>query len=620
MSAQDLAATSTTFDFPEARPVALALESAQASKITSISLYSGRAEITRNFKLAVAEGQNQISIRGLPDRLQKDSVRVEGRGHASIHDVAILKAPQPSQESPESSVDAILRERKRRELKNQIASVKQTRSALNAYLGTLRANEVDVSKLGDIFTSHNVLAQKLDNDILDLETELVEMTQNMVLTPNWEDVPSQTPRVLSWQLTINVWAEVDEIVEILVKYVVSNADWYASYDIRADTQNPGNNIVILYKAIITQSTGESWDAVPLTLETANPMLGILAPSLSPWDITEAKPKRSTMQHPRSRSRTRSRSPHRHHRHRERDRDLEVDRSRYRSASRSPRRRRHRSPSPIGVPIMQHQAVAVRNNGNSAATFRIPGYVNIPSDAQQHNVTIATVQVRAIFLWRTIPKIDTRVYMTATITNQSAYTLIPGSANIYVDGSFVATTVLPLANPREIFTCALGLDSFLRVKYQRTLENTTVEGLFKRYTNKTYSHQITILNTKTMPIENLHVVDNIPVSQDERIHVNLLIPELSQPSAESVSSLENVFKSGNDHISSPEEASGHGAQPTEKVQVKVYWDSEGDPNIDPNTMGKNGRLNWKVALKPQETVTLTLKYEISHPESLVVEGL
>ncbi len=75
MSMQDLEATPAAADSPGARPSLLVLESAQASKITGVSLYSGRAEITRNFKLAVAEGQNRISIRGLPERLQKDSVR-----------------------------------------------------------------------------------------------------------------------------------------------------------------------------------------------------------------------------------------------------------------------------------------------------------------------------------------------------------------------------------------------------------------------------------------------------------------------------------------------------------------------------------------------------------------
>ncbi len=38
--------------------------------------------------------------------------------------------------------------------------------------------------------------------------------------------------------------------------VVSNADWSASYEIRADTESTENNLVIVYKATITQNTGE----------------------------------------------------------------------------------------------------------------------------------------------------------------------------------------------------------------------------------------------------------------------------------------------------------------------------------------------------------------------------
>ena len=162
--------------------------------------------------------------------------------------------------------------------------------------------------------------------------------------------------------------------------------------------------------------------MPLILETKNPSLGILAPSLSPWRVSEAKPKPPIVvpmtaqpsmptyisyptapvmipaMYRRSRSRSRSRS----------------------RRSRSPRAHRHsarssRSTSPIPmtrVPMMQHQAtVAVTDKGSATATYRIPGHVDIPSDAQEHSVTIGTIELKATFLWRTIPKIDTRVYMT-----------------------------------------------------------------------------------------------------------------------------------------------------------------------------------------------------------------
>ncbi len=144
--------------------------------------------------------------------------RVEGRGHASIHDVAISKVPQSSQDSSNLSEGVITQKRQRRELKNRIATVKKTRSALDDYLGTLKANEVDVSKLADIFSNHNLLAQKLDNGILNLEEELAEVTESINSAPSLRERSLPTTGNLCWQLTINVWAEVDEVVEILVKY------------------------------------------------------------------------------------------------------------------------------------------------------------------------------------------------------------------------------------------------------------------------------------------------------------------------------------------------------------------------------------------------------------------
>lgn len=44
-------------------------------KIIHVSLYSGRAEITRLYKFPVKTGQNQVNINGLPNALDRDSLR-----------------------------------------------------------------------------------------------------------------------------------------------------------------------------------------------------------------------------------------------------------------------------------------------------------------------------------------------------------------------------------------------------------------------------------------------------------------------------------------------------------------------------------------------------------------
>jgi hypothetical protein len=51
------------------------LNSVEDSKITSVSVYSGRAEITRLFTFEVKKGQNQVVINALPNVLDQHSLR-----------------------------------------------------------------------------------------------------------------------------------------------------------------------------------------------------------------------------------------------------------------------------------------------------------------------------------------------------------------------------------------------------------------------------------------------------------------------------------------------------------------------------------------------------------------
>lgn len=54
---------------------AVELLSTEKSKIVGVSVYSGRAEVTRIFKFTVRTGQNQVTINGLPNVLDQESLR-----------------------------------------------------------------------------------------------------------------------------------------------------------------------------------------------------------------------------------------------------------------------------------------------------------------------------------------------------------------------------------------------------------------------------------------------------------------------------------------------------------------------------------------------------------------
>ena len=59
------------------------LVSVNDSKIIGVSVYSGRAEVTRLFSFSVHTGQNQVNISGLPNVLDQDSFRYAGATNIS---------------------------------------------------------------------------------------------------------------------------------------------------------------------------------------------------------------------------------------------------------------------------------------------------------------------------------------------------------------------------------------------------------------------------------------------------------------------------------------------------------------------------------------------------------
>jgi hypothetical protein len=67
---------------------------------------------------------------------------------------------------------------------------------------------------------------------------------------------------------------------IKIHYLVREARWYPSYDIRAkDIESP---ITITYKASVSQNSGEDWKNVKLTISSGKPSQGGATPIIKPW--------------------------------------------------------------------------------------------------------------------------------------------------------------------------------------------------------------------------------------------------------------------------------------------------------------------------------------------------
>ena len=71
------------------------------------------------------------------------------------------------------------------------------------------------------------------------------------------------------------------------------------------------------------------------------------------------------------------------------------------------------------------------------------------------VAIATIPLRPTFEYDTVPKQIQHAFLRAKVTNTSRYPLLEGSANVYLDQSYVTETRLTSVAPQEEFSCSLG---------------------------------------------------------------------------------------------------------------------------------------------------------------------
>jgi hypothetical protein len=165
-----------------------------------------------------------------------------------------------------------LQAKKQRMLK-ALQRCKKSMQSIEAYLDTVNIQHIDMVKLGQVVADYDLKAEKPDERSLELEQQLSDIEEEM----NAELVKLQGATVneeLNLRAAIGVFAEAGGEVEIALIYgavsvhcgnvieltlslaAVYGASWDALYDIRVDMHTEEKPVTLIYKAAITQNTGE----------------------------------------------------------------------------------------------------------------------------------------------------------------------------------------------------------------------------------------------------------------------------------------------------------------------------------------------------------------------------
>jgi uncharacterized protein (TIGR02231 family) len=464
--------------------------------IVAVAVYPDRARVTRRGTITVPAGDQTVYIEPLPLALEQDSVRVAGRGPATVLGVDLAMRHHP--QAPDETVAEL--ERQRREAQAEVAELADdddVQSQLDAFLTQLarRAGGSFARSLASGETGTELsgftesLAARL-SAVRSKRRELAELRREAddrlaAADRRLASIAEQRkPDRLSAAITLALESEAE--VEVELSYVVPGAGWASSYDVRLT----GERLTLSWYGLISQGTGEDWPECDLTLSTARPTATAKVPELNPWYLDRFHPPVPAGV------------------------PLSLD-SRRTSSAGTERLQSAKAPAWV------EQSAAVEQ-GVTAATYTPPRPVAVPADGASHRATIASIDLDAELDYITAPVRSTDVHLRATVVNSSTHTLPAGKAAVFHEADFVGSAALPIWAPGEDVELALGLDDRIRVERKLVRRNATKATLGS--TRRREVEYETRIENHTPRKARVTVLDQLPVSRDHEITVKPITAE------------------------------------------------------------------------------------------------
>jgi uncharacterized protein (TIGR02231 family) len=307
----------------------------------------------------------------------------------------------------------------------------------------------------------------------------------------------------SGEILVTVTSEKQITGKITFSYIVTNAGWYPSYDIRVDDiKDP---VTIFYKANVFQNSGTDWNDVKLSFSNATPWVAGDIPVIYPWFIDFYNP--APILYKSRDSGLRSEAP------------AAMERAAINKAEE--------------VKIMEAAPVVVEKQvGETTVTFDVGIPYSIASDGKIQTIEIQRITALADYKYVTTPKLSQKAYLTANIFDWAKLSLQTGEATLYFENSFVGKSTLDVNQLKDTLTLSLGTDNSILVKREKRKDFTSKKVLGSNKTD-TFSFLITVRNNKSTPV-GITIKDQIPVSSNNSITVDPLElsgGKLNQPTGE-----------------------------------------------------------------------------------------
>lgn len=512
------------------------------SKITGVTVFLSKAQVTREVKTRIEAGTTSIILTNLTSQLDQESIQVAGKGNFIILGIAHqqnylneLNLPKPLK-ALRDSLGYLQRQLSLEQSQKEILNKEEQMLLSNQKIGGTNQN-LTVAELKGMADFYRARLTEIVNTRMKIDQRIKSISDHTVKIQQQLNEQNDLYSRNTSEIIVRVSADAPTSVDLDVNYLVTNAGWVPVYDLRAsDAKSP---IRLSYKANVFQGTGEEWKNVKMKLSTANPNLGGLKPELYSWFLNFEQQMFYKKNRLAATGAVHRGAPEKSEVAMEEDKEMAAP----------------------AVSVADY-TTSIQTSLNTEFAISLP--YTVSSSNKPTLVDIKNHELKADYIYAVAPKLDVDAFLIARATGWEDLSLLPGEANVFFEGTFVAKTVIDPNSIKDTLAVSLGRDKRIVVKREK-LKDYTSKKFIGSNRRDSYAYEISVRNAKSDAVK-ITVEDQVPVSQDSQIEVTV--------------------------------ADVGGA--------KYNKDS--------------GKLVWELSLQPNETKKVVYKFDVKYPKDRILPGL
>lgn len=498
------------------------------AQIKKATIYWQSASIEASVSKYLNKGEHVLIIEQMPKNMDINSIQVLSNNNFNIVSVESRitdgEAIKKSKEylALKDSLDNYIDLYESLQVKKFAVDEEISMWITNKNIGSKSGNIVDLEDLAEVYKTR---IPQLKRDSYIYERKMLKHKEkiNFFQTLINEKATSDG----SIDLLIRILNPDNQNINLSIKYLCYDAGWSPFYDIRA--LDNSDNISFVLKANVWQNTGIDFNNIELTLSTGRPNNSSVKPELYDWRLS-----------------------------------LSDNQSRMVKFS---------------APSILADAETISNSASKAMVSGMSSFVetsenmnkieylitksfNISTGSGKKIVEIQNRSAKANYRYVTVPKLDNKAYLMASINEWDKLLLTNAEANVFINGAFISKTMINPSIIEDSLELSLGDDESIKIERKLVNDQNSTKsiGSTKKINQK---YEISVRNTKSKPIK-IDILDQVPLSGDKNIEIEY---------------------------------------------------SAAEANIDQ----VSGKLTWSYIIKPEETKKMSYQFEIKYPKKMVLVG-